>query len=417
MNPEDETFLSAYLDGELTAAQRSVVDAAVGTSPVLADHLRELGAVRDLVAGLPRPALSVDLSGPVVAAIQRRSVAAVGLRRRVLIRTVGGLAAAASVVLALTVGLRGPARPLAARNGPAGPAVVAAKPAHIGDRALPPVAPAEPDGVVATANPDAQPVASGRPARPIVRSTAGTLDVAEIRRDRDLATVRNLLDNPELTRIFVVVDVIGGNAGDRVNKLVHDAPRLDPAYGRITVSQGIVIDPKHPNRATVFALVADDREMKHLRDTLNHEFPDAVREEPADPSFVTRLSGIGDVALLSGTRATELLNPAEVPVPGALALAESTKTGPSPTVPSDEFPEHVVREADPTPPDAPADPHRELSGPPDAVRRGAEPAGQGLVAKADAPRLRPRDAASPRKPAVVLVWVTTPAAAIHQRED
>ncbi len=56
MNLDDESLLSAYLDGELDAEGRSAVEAALLSDAGLSDRLRELSAVRDLIAGLPRPA-------------------------------------------------------------------------------------------------------------------------------------------------------------------------------------------------------------------------------------------------------------------------------------------------------------------------------------------------------------------------
>lgn len=416
MNPEDETFLSAFLDGELSPDQRASVESALVSNPVLAEHLRELTAVRDLVANLPRPVPGVDLAASVVDQIRQGPQRAARARRRVLARGMAGLAAAASIVLAVSLALsslpRAP-RPAGGRVLPAAPSVVVAR------------------SVETSRPPDGPPAAAGRTPGESSASTrrAGRFapvlaeqEENERRRDREQRALRErLLDSPDLTHVFIVLDVIGGHAGDRVNELVRSAPRLDPAYGQITVSQGIVIDPKHPNKATVFALVLDDREMKQLRDKLNAEFPHAVQEEPADPSMVTRLSGLGDVAILSGTRATELLNPADVPVrPGALALTEAkAKHVPVRTVPNDEFPGLPVREADPAPPasenprDAATEPERELSAPPAPPRSPSVPAAPAAVAKAEptAPDLshpRLREGLALRKTSVVLVWVTTP---------
>src|SRR4051812_35968358 len=73
MNPEDDPFLSAYLDGELDPAQRAEVESALLSNPALAERLRQLAAVRDLVANLPRPSPREDLSGAVLARIRRRT--------------------------------------------------------------------------------------------------------------------------------------------------------------------------------------------------------------------------------------------------------------------------------------------------------------------------------------------------------
>src|SRR5215213_6161145 len=72
MKPEDEIFLSAYLDGELDPEGRSGVESAMLSDPALGERLRQLAAVRDLVANLPRPAARVDLAASVVARARRR---------------------------------------------------------------------------------------------------------------------------------------------------------------------------------------------------------------------------------------------------------------------------------------------------------------------------------------------------------
>src|SRR5215213_6991086 len=72
MKPEDEIFLSAYLDGELDPDERSVVESALLSDPSLGERLRQLAAVRDLVANLPRPPARVDLAPAIVGRIGRR---------------------------------------------------------------------------------------------------------------------------------------------------------------------------------------------------------------------------------------------------------------------------------------------------------------------------------------------------------
>jgi len=224
--------------------------------------------------------------------------------------------------------------------------------------------------------------------------------------------------------------VIGGRASERVNDLVRNAPRLDPAYGRIVVQQGITIDPRHPEKATVYALVLDEREMTELRKTLTDSFPGSVREERPDPGVVTRLSDIGEVAVYSGTKATELLDPGKVRLnPGTLAKRDEPKAKAAHIgrLGTDEFPEFRVREAEPLPPagenpsEASTDPERELSAPPATP---VEPSGPTAIARAnppartanDPPGPRLHEGAGQRKASIVLVWVTTPRAVSGRRE-
>ena len=69
MSSVDDTFLSAYMDGQLDSDQQQVVESALVASPELAENLRALAAVRELVAGLPREACA-DISPQVMRRIR-----------------------------------------------------------------------------------------------------------------------------------------------------------------------------------------------------------------------------------------------------------------------------------------------------------------------------------------------------------
>ena len=71
MTIDDESFLTAYMDGQLDAEQHQRVEAAVAASPHLAEKLRGLSTVRDMVAGLPHNGW-VDVSSRVVQEIEAR---------------------------------------------------------------------------------------------------------------------------------------------------------------------------------------------------------------------------------------------------------------------------------------------------------------------------------------------------------
>jgi hypothetical protein len=93
-----------------------------------------------------------------------------------------------------------------------------------------------------------------------------------------------------------VTDVIGEQARDQVAAVVEQATHRD--YFRITVSQGIVIDPRHPEQATVFALVIDESALGAFRNRLKDAFKDRLHEDEIDPSVVTQLADIGQVVAL-----------------------------------------------------------------------------------------------------------------------
>src|SRR4051812_32724724 len=69
---DDESLLSAYLDGELDPAPRFEVETASLTAPRLAEELHELAGVRDVLAGLSRPGTPRDLAVAVCERIDGR---------------------------------------------------------------------------------------------------------------------------------------------------------------------------------------------------------------------------------------------------------------------------------------------------------------------------------------------------------
>ena len=72
MSSDDDTILSAYMDGQLDSDQQQQVESALVASPRLAENLRALTAVRDLVAGLPRDT-GVDVAPEVMRRIRSLS--------------------------------------------------------------------------------------------------------------------------------------------------------------------------------------------------------------------------------------------------------------------------------------------------------------------------------------------------------
>jgi hypothetical protein len=124
-----------------------------------------------------------------------------------------------------------------------------------------------------------------------------------------------------------VTDVLGSDAGDRVNALVERTPRAEPIYGRITFGPEIVIDPKHPNKAEVFALMLRDDELPRFKLRLTQAFPDAVEEADPDPVVITQLSEIGQLAVLTGPTDPAVVFPETA---ATIARRESRKDQSSP---------------------------------------------------------------------------------------
>ena len=69
-------LLSAYLDGEVTDAERALVEERLASDPAAAELLQELRAASDAVRGLPRERVDGDFVGGVLAALEDEPSAA-----------------------------------------------------------------------------------------------------------------------------------------------------------------------------------------------------------------------------------------------------------------------------------------------------------------------------------------------------
>jgi hypothetical protein len=306
MTLNDESLLTAYLDGELEPDQKLSVESALLADPELARRVRRLAAVRELVAGLPRPQLAVDLAETIVGRIGADSVSpSRRLWNRLSARpwaiAAGAsafMALAASLVLAVSLSLHRP--PAAGPRSPVASVLALPAPARALARAETPRG--------------SRPVGSSEPAGS-VRASDPWFTGDRPRRNDDPAVgaqIRAMLDSPHLRRVLIVTDVIGGGTLDRVEELVQQTPRTEATYGRITVSQGIVIDPLHPKEATVFALVMNEQERRNFKKKLEQAFPERVEDAEADPVVVTQLAEVGQMTMLPGTRASEVIIPGDV---------------------------------------------------------------------------------------------------------
>ena len=205
MTLDDDSILSAYLDGQLGPEQQQAVESALFADPQLAEELRGLAFLRDLMAGLPREA-SPDVTSRVMRRVRRRHTAghACGDASR------GARSArppwsrsppvcwrcwpspGSSSIGRGPAGGRGPA-PLAHRPSPA----PKARPL-VSEFLWPPFS--------------LHPVREGTPPplgtgerRPAPADRAGDGPAAP----RELVHVREYLDNPQLRRIFLVSDLGG----------------------------------------------------------------------------------------------------------------------------------------------------------------------------------------------------------------
>jgi hypothetical protein len=300
MTLDDDSILSAYLDGELGPEQQQAVESALFADPQLADEVRNLALLRDLVAGLPR-----DVPADVTTRVMRR------VRRRAWLRTAEGViawgpvraglvAAAASLLLAISLPWF-----LHLDRVPAG-----------GEAPIAQVRPVAEVRPVVRKNrgwpvfPD-----PAREARSEPPGTGGHPTIVASAEDPgsgqdELVHVRKYLDHPNLRRIFLVSDTGNGSDEQRVASVVEQTTHYN--YYKITISQGIVIDPRHPDQATVFALVVGPRDLHRLGDQLRTALKDRVEESDAEPAVVTQLADIGQVEARSPSPAAEMDIPREV---------------------------------------------------------------------------------------------------------
>lgn len=295
MNLDDESLLTAYLDGELTPRELARVDAALQSDPSLVARLGELARVRELVAGLPHPAPPFDVSQAVVQRLassrsRRHILARLGSRRNSYLEV--ALSAAAVFLAAGFVGYLAVLRDLHAPGRAERPATVAVA-----------VAPAAPE--VRPAIRPAAHVASRTNRRAVPRESDARI-AAE-----DSAEFQAMIDSPNLKRVFYVVDAVGGHADERVGQFVDSMPRADSMYACLTIVPNVSVDAKHPGGAKVYAVALTEPELQQVRDELRGSFPGAVEESEPDPSVVTQLAEIGQVSVRPGTLVADLESPAD----------------------------------------------------------------------------------------------------------
>jgi hypothetical protein len=330
MSSDDDTILSAYMDGLLDAAQQQRVESALVASPRLSENLRALSAVRDLVAGLPRDA-GVDVSPEVMRRIRSlgRSPSRLGQSRsgavwaRRIAVGAGSVAVAAAILLMVMVLFSVPGNHGAATaSHKAIDNVIAdSEPganSRLTDERGVSVAVDSGSSALRTAEAKSESLDTVSPADEQRTALAVALDTSSSYDDQQLA--RRMLDSPAERRLFVVKNGADGKIQQQVASIVERTSRF--GFFKITVSQGIVIDPRHPDEATVFALLVSPKELGRLHDQLKNVIPDAVEESHADPGIVTQLADIGRVKQFAPVPTAEPATPGE-------ALAIRTRVGAS----------------------------------------------------------------------------------------
>jgi hypothetical protein len=270
MNLEDETQLTAYLDGELDAAGRHWVEAVVQASPRVARRLRDLAEARDLVESLSRPVPDFDVSEAVLARIASPSrpwafrvrVARVVSPRWLAVGS--SLTAAASLLVSITLLSHLRSEGILKR---AGVPIVADLGKRESSRSSP-----SPTHSMAASSPDAPPrIAAINPRIEIAKeitAPAPVIDDRDQRRFDHQHRLGKLLDNGDVRKFRLVVDKIGRSERQKLERAIHLTNPKIPDRGRITVAPGVVIDPEAPNGALIYALILDETEIRRLESRL-----------------------------------------------------------------------------------------------------------------------------------------------------
>jgi anti-sigma factor RsiW len=308
MNNDDESFLSAYIDGELDSHQRHRVESALVANPDLAERSREVAMVRDLVASLPHDG-SVDVSARVLERIAERRrgrglfPTLEGWRRgsRRILPLAGLAASAASLMVAASLAILMQARQIdraaemaAANNG--AETIVWSK-ATVGRPRAEAVTNSGAPAAVSSSSPTERsgvPEAGSREASshgPIIASAA--VEAQNPRPSRDAEALRTFLDHPNLKRFFWVRNGPRNDSEEIVASIIERTTHFD--YFTITVAQGIVIDPRRPEEARVLAFVIDPNQLERFNDQLNESLPGLVEQDAVDPAIATQLADIDRV--------------------------------------------------------------------------------------------------------------------------
>jgi hypothetical protein len=294
MNLDDESLLSAFLDGELEPAQQLRIEAVLLEDPRLAERIQELAAVRMVVGSLPRPTVEVDLAPAVCARIEtspgfriRRALRSSPVRSRLL---------TAGVVLATAAAL-----------------LVAVAPSFTPRPAPDPRATAPGEYLVATqpaaASPSADEPAVAAPA-PLATPPVAAAVLDDPRALAHRERFRSLLDSPSVRQLTILVDSLSPGELAKVEGALNETGRAQAVRGEIRIGQGIVIDPDRPGEAVVYLVVMDGREAADFRKNLDRQgAPEIVRDEEARPEVVTQLADLGGVLWSDGSPVPGLRTP------------------------------------------------------------------------------------------------------------
>jgi len=304
MKFDDESLLSAYMDGQLDPDQHQAVESALLSNPQLSEQLRTLTLLRDLIGGLSRD-VSVDVSFAVLERIRPGRRWRVRLpatipwptgRSRVLQAT--GLLGIAASIIAVTFALiilpeLRHRRSNSTRNSAPQSIALNDPKRETNSHAIRVPAAADSPNPASSSSSSSESREPGTVKISDIPHTNATSEIHDLDESRDLEHVRKLLDSKNLRRFFLVRGGRDGTARQQVASVVEQTTHF--GFYKITISHGIVIDPRHPEEATVFALLVNPKELDNLKERLIAALPDSIEETPVDPQIVTQLADIGQV--------------------------------------------------------------------------------------------------------------------------
>ncbi|WP_165071621.1 anti-sigma factor family protein [Paludisphaera rhizosphaerae] len=280
MSDELESLASAYLDDELPPEARASVEHALSADASLAEEVRSLAVVRDIVAALPRPA-GPDVSRAVlgrIAAPRRRLIAAPTRTTWIVTATAAGL-------MAIAFGLATASRSRHTHVNP--PPVLTHSSVD-----------SQPVATIVTAETAVDPGPVGPPAT--LAAPAAPKSVVE---DRAVAALE-ILSRPGTHRVFLVSvldDAIDAN---------ETAALLEISSHRNFFRLDVPASEEAPGQpGAVFAAELDPSELATLRRRLSGAFTGRIDEVEADHLNLTRLASMSQVTALKGDPAGEVLFP------------------------------------------------------------------------------------------------------------
>ncbi len=310
MSTDHESLLSAYLDGQLVPDEKQSAEAALASDPAAVEELRSLAGVRDLVAGLSRPAapdLAPEVMRRLVVGSSGRRFAGAWVpwsRHRAFVS--GAAAGLAGLVLAGGYLQSRPRHvaphPVLAQSVEAAPAPPDVD-ASLKVATAAPVGPPRPiqerpstDGASVSSSPDA--VISD--AKPAAENSAASLA---------RASLHGLLNDQEPPRVFLVTDLDGLPIREQVVSLLGSSTHRDFHQFEIPPTAAATGAPSPSTRSTVFAVTLDPSELATLRDRLTTAFAERLEESEAEPALLTQLADLGQVSTLPANPAADVLFP------------------------------------------------------------------------------------------------------------